>query len=229
MLKTRFSFAALAITAAALAFSAPAQAHFSIDLSPVGQDLNLTTTSKVTAGTTFTGTVNGFSGSLIDMVSNVDVSTSNGLAQISAIKQGNTIANPIKSLTFTPVSGTFNEFSFRGALSSNADQTIWVTITDQLAQTFSFFITSNGDFPAIGFTAVPTNEIINSVSITGYNPNDPTHQITGSLAYVKQIGFGFTNVAAVPEASTWAMMLIGFCGVGFLAYRRNGSAQVRLA
>ncbi|SRR5258706_12709727 len=35
---------------------------------------------------------------------------------------------------------------------------------------------------------------------------------------------------AVPEASTWAMMILGFAGVGFLAYRRkqNGSA-LRLA
>ncbi|OKO86835.1 PEPxxWA-CTERM sorting domain-containing protein [Bradyrhizobium sp. AS23.2] len=31
-----------------------------------------------------------------------------------------------------------------------------------------------------------------------------------------------TPVAAVPEPSTWAMMILGFCGVGFLAYRRRG-------
>jgi len=33
-------------------------------------------------------------------------------------------------------------------------------------------------------------------------------------------------VAAVPEASTWAMMILGFLGVGFTAYRRkrNGTA-----
>ena len=31
---------------------------------------------------------------------------------------------------------------------------------------------------------------------------------------------------AVPEPSTWAMMILGFCGVGFMAYRRkqNGAA-----
>jgi hypothetical protein len=27
--------------------------------------------------------------------------------------------------------------------------------------------------------------------------------------------------AAVPEASTWAMMLFGFAGLGFMAYRRS--------
>ncbi len=35
--------------------------------------------------------------------------------------------------------------------------------------------------------------------------------------------------AAVPEASTWAMMVLGFLGVGFMAYRRKGqSSQIRL-
>jgi hypothetical protein len=28
-------------------------------------------------------------------------------------------------------------------------------------------------------------------------------------------------VSAVPEPSTWAMMILGFCGVGFMAYRRK--------
>lgn len=33
------------------------------------------------------------------------------------------------------------------------------------------------------------------------------------------------NVAAVPEPATWAMMLLGFAGIGFLAYRRRNPAQ----
>jgi hypothetical protein len=27
--------------------------------------------------------------------------------------------------------------------------------------------------------------------------------------------------AAVPEPSTWAMMILGFAGIGFMAYRRE--------
>jgi hypothetical protein len=30
-----------------------------------------------------------------------------------------------------------------------------------------------------------------------------------------------TTVAAVPEPSTWAMIILGFGGVGFMAYRRS--------
>ena len=29
------------------------------------------------------------------------------------------------------------------------------------------------------------------------------------------------EISAVPESSTWAMMILGFCGLGFMAYRRK--------
>jgi hypothetical protein len=35
-------------------------------------------------------------------------------------------------------------------------------------------------------------------------------------------GVNFVLTAAVPEPSTWAMMLLGFFGVGYLTYRRRG-------
>jgi hypothetical protein len=35
--------------------------------------------------------------------------------------------------------------------------------------------------------------------------------------------------AAVPEASTWAMMILGFAGVGFMAYRRKSKPAVMAA
>jgi hypothetical protein len=43
-------------------------------------------------------------------------------------------------------------------------------------------------------------------------------------------GYGGTlSVSAVPEPSTWAMMILGFFGVGFMAYRRrNQTAALRI-
>ncbi len=52
------------------------------------------------------------------------------------------------------------------------------------------------------------------------------------LGSVGQNSFEFDNittVAAVPEASSWAMMIIGFLGVGLLAYRRRGEKAIRFA
>jgi PEP-CTERM motif-containing protein len=51
---------------------------------------------------------------------------------------------------------------------------------------------------------------------------DLTFRGNAGLLYI-----GLDNVsvefltAAVPEPSTWAMMLLGFAGVGFMAYRRR--------
>jgi hypothetical protein len=36
----------------------------------------------------------------------------------------------------------------------------------------------------------------------------------------------FLSVGSVPETSTWAMMLAGFAGLGFLGYRRNKAATL---
>jgi hypothetical protein len=36
----------------------------------------------------------------------------------------------------------------------------------------------------------------------------------------------FAGVAAVPEPSTWAMLILGFAGVGFMAYRRKMALQL---
>jgi hypothetical protein len=38
-----------------------------------------------------------------------------------------------------------------------------------------------------------------------------------------------TIVVSVPETSTWAMMIVGFLGVGFLAYRRKAAPSFRIA
>jgi hypothetical protein len=36
------------------------------------------------------------------------------------------------------------------------------------------------------------------------------------------------TVTAVPEPSTWAMMILGFFGVGFMAYRRKSNPTIRI-
>jgi hypothetical protein len=40
---------------------------------------------------------------------------------------------------------------------------------------------------------------------------------------------GALNVSAVPEPSTWAMMLLGFAGIGFTAYRRKSRPALMAA
>lgn len=59
---------------------------------------------------------------------------------------------------------------------------------------------------------------------------DPFFAIDAGYAQDFQLAFseGITNsISAVPEPSIWAMMLLGFAGVGFMAYRRNDKLAPR--
>jgi hypothetical protein len=61
------------------------------------------------------------------------------------------------------------------------------------------------------------------VAVEIHSLNDPITQsfVTGAGSP------SFTT--GVPEPSTWAMMILGFCGVGFMAYRRKSRPSFRLA
>jgi hypothetical protein len=59
-----------------------------------------------------------------------------------------------------------------------------------------------------------------SASYLGFSQGGPA-----TVDYSIQVGLpdGLTATPAVPEPSTWAMLLIGFAGIGFTAYRTKRS------
>jgi hypothetical protein len=90
----------------------------------------------------------------------------------------------------------------------------------------------NGSF-SLGPPIVPATGYVNfsfqfvgtgsdTFSVTSFN--GPNYNYFDDLSVQ-----GPAVVTAVPEASTWAMMLLGFAGVGFAAYRRKSTAKFRLA
>ena len=56
-----------------------------------------------------------------------------------------------------------------------------------------------------------------------FNPTDsePGLSFTATLSGETTAGTVSSAIAAVPEPSTWAMMILGFFAVGFMAYRRR--------
>jgi len=60
---------------------------------------------------------------------------------------------------------------------------------------------------------------------------------SNSTAFVSQVTFtgdgqftgSMTAITAVPEPSTWAMMILGFAGLGFMAYRRKSKPALMAA
>jgi hypothetical protein len=52
-----------------------------------------------------------------------------------------------------------------------------------------------------------------------------TDIVGGSPEPTFNMAFSVTGVGTVPESSTWAMMLLGFAGIGFMAYRKRKSGS----
>lgn len=63
----------------------------------------------------------------------------------------------------------------------------------------------------------------------GFNPWEGMYQLAGANGDYILNSSTSTFTAAVPEASTWAMMLIGFAALGFVAYRRKDNLSFRIA
>jgi PEP-CTERM motif len=62
-----------------------------------------------------------------------------------------------------------------------------------------------------------------ALATTGFGNSTVETEFSGAPIFVVSgtITEGPGIAPAVPEPSTWAMMILGFCGVGFMAYRRK--------
>jgi hypothetical protein len=68
-----------------------------------------------------------------------------------------------------------------------------------------------------------------SVALLGTYKYDPGIDLTGAT-YLSGDGVVDTRISGgVPEPSTWAMLLLGFAGVGFMAYRRKSKPALMAA
>jgi fibronectin-binding autotransporter adhesin len=124
----------------------------------------------------------------------------------------------METITFLTAQNTF------GLYWGSVDPTNTLTFNNGLVVTGSsialLFPTGNqADFGSNGY-----------IQFTGL---DPFTSVTFSSPV--QNAFEVDNISAgfiapgVPEPSTWAMMILGFMGVGFLAYRRKGRSTFRFA
>jgi PEP-CTERM motif len=215
----RSRFAGVFIATAVVVFSGSAQASFVSSTATDWQDANLTSLNIATAVSSsmaYPGYVGNDPANTINITTPTNTATGSGNAIIVPAASNGT---DFQSVTFTPIAGLdYTSFSTRGQL--NTAGIVGITVTDNFDQTFFFSEQKSADWqPPIGVEAVTgSGEFIKSITVF----------VTGDVSFqsVKQIDFGFaTTVAPVPEASTWSMMILGFAGVGFLAYRRKSSGQ----
>jgi PEP-CTERM motif len=90
-------------------------------------------------------------------------------------------------------------------------------------QVFASDVLTVGDFGTSGW-----------VSLSYVAPSTGTYNFNAGVQNALDAGFSSQlrldgpMVVAVPEPTTWAMMILGFLGVGFVAYRRKSGAALRI-
>ena len=214
-------------TAVGVALGVPGAAHatFVLDTScgeshcAGGTDFKNDSANKDVS--TFTGTVGGHAGTAITVTTTGNIDSGAGFSTITPIKGGT-----LTDLIFTPADSTlFEDFSFRGQLNPVGDTgVITVKWTDSLGTTGT--VVFNGvpgpdkDFNRLGIISLDGETLAKVEVFTAAGE---------SFNEFKQVQFSAAGIPpSIPETATWAMMLLGFSGIGFLAYRRK-SVAFRLA
>ena len=145
-----------------------------------------------------------------------------------------TRADTIDTYTLSP--GT--TFRFNDGNVEQATATLTVDATNQTLTGGTITLTGKGPEAGVyifgdqtgvlhGFTTNGVEINVASGLDTGHpGISEVTIGATGSIGFeFLPPGTNFILTAAVPEPSTWAMMILGFAGVGFMAYRRRNSAM----
>lgn len=144
-------------------------------------------------------------------------------AGISATPAGDTtnymsiLGGKSETLTF---SGTQNKFGlYWGSIDSY--NSIAFYLTGSASPFLTLFGNNLNAVPALGFNGDQSGALTNAyVTFTGLSFDKIVLASSGNSFEFDNISYG--NVGPVPEPSTWAMMLLGFAGIGF-AYRRHRS------
>lgn len=117
-----------------------------------------------------------------------------------------TLTNPL-TVTFSQSIQNF-EIQILNALAGNYE------LSDNAGHTSFFTLATQGSIQAEGFAATGTVVTLTELTNVGFP--------AGSFDFaIDNVKFNEPLTASVPEPSTWAMMILGFAGVGFMAYRRK--------
>jgi len=145
---------------------------------------------------------------------NVSLLTSgNGQAAVAS----NASTGTFNELSFTATDGGFSRLLLNLGVPNNSNESVSFTFNDQFGPVTlpqSTFTLGNGNN---FFLATASNgEVITSGTLTTTG---------GPITSLSQVRVDLA--AAVPEPSSWAMMMLGFVGIGLMAYRRRSNQTFR--
>jgi hypothetical protein len=140
-----------------------------------------------------------------------------GLAGLNANGTNPTLVVQYPSLTTTITNDANTPFSFLSISLADADNT-----TDGGNIQFSFQHQDN----TVDTIIVSLAEVQGLQTFTFDETNLQNVSVKALTTDGGYLQFDFVDVSAVPEPSTWAMMLLGFVGLGFLAHRKRAATRL---
>lgn len=218
MFKSNLAFKGILVAAAiALGSSTAAQADIVVTNGVDNSGTDNVLLNPATDVSTVTGTV-GPNDLVVNFTSTGGLLSANPSGQ--ATVSGGTGNDPFTQLSFDLANNaTFTNAVFNINAATDGSVTIHVDGINITGGSFTqdFTVDANGqNF----FTIHAINgQAMTEISLAGI--------LGATFQDVRQVRLGgFDTVTATPEPSTWAMMILGFAGVGFLAYRRKSSFRL---
>jgi hypothetical protein len=169
--------------------------------------------------------------------------TGNGFAPDGgyvAIIGFNSNAGGALSQSFTLASGGLFDYSFKAGRSEGAcscqDVPLAFSVTIDGIELSSALPAYDGSAPSFAAALKLLSTYSGSVSLAAGTHEFAFHFSRGETGFGRAPYFGIDGVnlvqqqvSPVPEPSTWAMMLLGFAGIGYGVYRRKKAALATLA
>ena len=137
-----------------------------------------------------------------------------------------TNSGPLLALDKSAGLSTLN-FNGGGSVSGDGYNDIQYYIYVHVPGNFTTVGTGTGDYqynrigPGFSTPTFTFDPVTDMTTVFAFNPD-----YSGGTATNLNFTLFGSQVAPVPEPATWAMMILGFCGIGFLLYRRKERATL---
>lgn len=153
--------------------------------------------------------------------------TSNVISVPATISGVSVTGDPLLTTLFSAFENSINSFlqSFAGGSFTYDLNSNKVTLNPE----FTFVTTSPIDVTAPFSTS--GNQVFLDLGTFSTPLGDTTITSLGDIRSFSATGdpISLALAAAAPEPSTWAMIILGFCGLGFMAYRRRSTLPLTAA